>query len=29
MKEHRRLIQFGTFYRLQSPFEGNIASWMW
>ncbi len=28
MKEHRRLIQFGTFYRLQSPFEDNIASWM-
>ena len=28
MKKYRRLIQFGIFYRLQSPFEGNIASWM-
>lgn len=28
MKEHRRLIQFGTFYRLQSPFEDNVAAWM-
>ena len=23
MKEYRELIQFGTFYRLKSPFEGN------
>ena len=28
MKEHRELIQFGTFYRLQSPFEENEAGWM-
>lgn len=28
MKEHRELIQFGTFYRLLSPFEGNYTSWM-
>ncbi len=30
MKEHRRLIQFGTFYRLESPFmgSGNVTAWM-
>lgn len=28
MKEYRGLIQFGTFYRLCSPFEGNITAWM-
>ncbi len=28
MKKHRQLIQFGTFYRLSSPFEGNITAWM-
>ena len=28
MKENRELIQFGTFYRLQSPFEKNVAAWM-
>jgi len=28
MKDHRELIQFGTFYRLQSPFESNEAGWM-
>ncbi|MDO5701833.1 MAG: alpha-galactosidase [Lachnospiraceae bacterium] len=28
MKDHRDLIQFGTFYRLASPFEGNIMAWM-
>ena len=28
MKTWRNLLQFGTFYRLQSPFLGNIASWM-
>ncbi|MBR2591690.1 MAG: alpha-galactosidase, partial [Oscillospiraceae bacterium] len=28
MKDHRKLIQFGTFYRLQSPFEHNEAGWM-
>ncbi|WP_047383662.1 alpha-galactosidase [Cetobacterium sp. ZWU0022] len=27
-KENRRLIQFGDFYRLESPFEGNSAAWM-
>lgn len=28
MKENRKLLQFGRFYRLQSPFDGNITSWM-
>lgn len=28
MKEYRRLIQFGNFYRLKSPFEGNVAAWI-
>jgi len=28
MKEYREVLQFGTFYRLQSPFEHNIAAWM-
>ena len=28
MKEYRELLQFGTFYRLVSPFEGNITCWM-
>lgn len=28
MKEYRELIQFGTFYRLRSPFEENYTSWM-
>lgn len=27
-KENRELIQKGTFYRMQSPFEGNVTSWM-
>jgi alpha-galactosidase len=27
-KADRRLLQFGTFYRLLSPFEGNQAAWM-
>jgi alpha-galactosidase len=27
-KEHRQLLQFGSFYRLSSPFEGNHCSWM-
>lgn len=27
-KELRELIQFGEFYRLLSPFESNITSWM-
>ncbi|MCI9646268.1 MAG: alpha-galactosidase [Lachnospiraceae bacterium] len=28
MKEYRGLLQFGTFYRLKSPFEGNEMCWM-
>lgn len=28
MKENRELLQFGRFYRLCSPFEGNITAWM-
>ena len=29
MKQYRAVIQFGTFYRLLSPFDGgNIMSWM-
>ena len=28
VKEYRQVLQFGTFYRLQSPFEHNIAAWM-
>ena len=28
MKEHRRLIQFGTFFRLRSPFTYNEGAWM-
>lgn len=28
MKEYREVLQFGTFYRLSSPFEGNITCWM-
>lgn len=28
MKEYRKLLQFGTFYRLLSPFEGNFTAWM-
>jgi len=27
-KADRRLLQFGTFYRLRSPFEGNETAWM-
>ncbi|MGZ4161964.1 MAG: alpha-galactosidase, partial [Neobacillus sp.] len=27
-KEIRKLIQFGDFYRLQSPFEGNETAWL-
>lgn len=26
-KEIRRLVQFGDFYRLKSPFEGNFTAW--
>lgn len=28
MKKHRQLLQFGTFYRLKSPFDGNVTCWM-
>lgn len=28
VKNYRRLIQNGIFYRLESPFEGNITAWM-
>lgn len=28
MKEYREILQFGTFYRLKSPFEGNETVWM-
>ncbi len=28
MKKYRKLIQFGTFYRLQSPFAGTETAWM-
>ncbi len=29
MKQYRRLFQFGTFYRLKSPFEGDgTTAWM-
>lgn len=28
MKQYRSVLQFGTFYRLKSPFEGNEAAWM-
>ncbi|MBR6403401.1 MAG: alpha-galactosidase [Eubacterium sp.] len=28
VKEHRKLLQYGVFYRLSSPFESDQASWM-
>lgn len=28
MKEYRSVLQFGTFYRLVSPFETNFTAWM-
>lgn len=28
MKQYRALLQFGSFYRLKSPFEGNETLWM-
>lgn len=28
VKEHRKLLQYGKFYRLRSPFEKNQAAWM-
>ena len=27
-QEIRPLVQFGEFYRLNSPFEGNLTAWM-
>ena len=27
-KKYRHLIQYGTYYRLASPFEGNLTAWM-
>ena len=27
-KKHRKLLQFGTFYRLESPFKSNHCLWM-
>jgi len=27
-KEVRRLVQFGRFLRIHSPFEGNVAAWI-
>lgn len=27
-KQWRQVVQFGTFWRLQSPFTGNEAAWM-
>ena len=28
MKKYRDILQFGNFYRLMSPFEGNETAWM-
>ncbi|HIX83449.1 MAG TPA: alpha-galactosidase [Candidatus Megamonas gallistercoris] len=28
MKQYREVIQFGTFYRLSSPFDSNVTAWM-
>ncbi len=28
VKEHRKLLQYGTFYRLRSPFDAAQAAWM-
>ena len=28
IKKHRKLLQFGTFYRLISPFTNNYVSWI-
>lgn len=28
VKKYRKLIHTGDFYRLKSPFEGNITAWM-
>lgn len=28
MKQYRSVLQYGTFYRLKSPFEENVTAWM-
>ena len=28
MKKYRHILQYGMFYRLKSPFEGNEVVWM-
>ena len=28
MKRYRTLFQYGRFYRLKSPFDGNITAWL-
>ena len=28
VKKYRKLIMTGSFYRLNSPYEGNSAAWM-
>ena len=28
VKKYRNLLQYGTFYRLENPFEGNLTAWM-
>lgn len=28
MKQYRQLFQFGTFYRLKTPFDGNLVAWL-
>ncbi|MCI8808782.1 MAG: alpha-galactosidase [Oscillibacter sp.] len=28
VKEYREVLQFGDFYRLLSPFDGNFTAWM-
>ncbi len=28
VKKYRELLQYGTFYRLENPFEGNVTAWM-
>ena len=28
MKQYREVIQFGDFYRLRSPYDGNFTAWM-
>lgn len=28
MKKYRQIFQFGTFYRLKTPFDSNIVAWV-